>query len=94
MSYSSKYIIGNIACRRLVSTPSINLFSPIKFIFIKFSSLLGVPQGSVLCPLLFIICINNNIDSTVHTLHCKLLKFVDDTKGIHKINPSDDAAKL
>lgn len=40
----------------------------------------GVPQGSILGSLLFVIFISDT-DTAVETVHCLLIRFVDDTKG-------------
>ena len=45
------------------------------------SVLRGVPQGSVLCPILFLIYINDLEDY----ISCKVLKFGDDTKVFRKV---------
>jgi len=50
----------------------------------------GVPQGSVLGPLLFVIYIND-IDDVVNS---KLLKYADDTKIFNKVNSVEKVENL
>ena len=49
----------------------------------------GVPQGSVLGPLLFLIFIND-IDRAAPELHY-MNKFADDTKAAHRVNSDNDS---
>jgi len=50
----------------------------------------GIPQGSVLWPLLFLIYINDTDDSVCP----KLLIFVDDTKAFNIVSTKNDIDRL
>jgi len=50
----------------------------------------GVPQGSVLGPVLFLIYVNDLEDGIEHWI----LKFADDTKLFAKINNTQEAVKM
>ena len=54
------------------------------------SVLSGIPQGSVLGPLLFLIYINDLDDNITGNV----LKFADDTKAFRKVNTDGDKQHL
>ena len=68
-----------------------NLLSTQTFVFRHWKSVLsGVPQGSVLGPILFLIYINDLEDD----ISSKVLKFADDTKVFRKVTNDTDKHSL
>ena len=57
------------------------------------SVLSGVPQGSVLGPILFLVCIND-FEELEEGVTGKILKFADDTKLFRKTNELEDKQNL
>ena len=53
----------------------------------------GVHHGSILSHLLFVIFIND-VDTAVDVVLCALIKFADDTKGLHRVDSKEEAAQL